>query len=320
MNEHTKQPDIVERLNAAYIREAIAEIAQLKAEIERLRSPAPAVCGACGQPWTGEKCGQADNSHPFPVCYPFVSLAPAAPWQLPIWIICQNERPFDYRFSRAAAFERAKELRKSTPSGNWSVEEREGYLSLRSSLAPAEAPKSPYVRFDGKEWVPIRGREPAPPDDGDGLREALEPFAKAARILDDDNPPALCVEDDASIERALYENDQPTVGDLRRARAALLSRVVRAVAELPDRTSPEDQPRMMLVAGEEFEDILRAALSSGREAESEGLREAEQIAWDVAARELDKFDAGEQTYGHHAAEEVAKAIRALSSGRDGKKA
>lgn len=138
MNEHTKRPDIVERLNAAYIREAIAEIAQLKAEIERLRSPAPAVCGACGQPWTGEKCGQADNSHPFPVCYPFVSLAPAAPWQLPIWIICQNERPFDYRFSRAAAFERAKELRKSTPSGNWSVEEREGYLSLRSSPVPAE--------------------------------------------------------------------------------------------------------------------------------------------------------------------------------------
>lgn len=39
--------------------------------------------------------------------------------------------------------------------------------------------------------------------------------------------------------------------------------------------------------------------------------DAEQIAWDVAARELDKFDAGEQTYGHHAAEEIAKAIRAL---------
>lgn len=28
------------------------------------------VCGACGQPWTGEPCGQKDNGHPFAVCYP----------------------------------------------------------------------------------------------------------------------------------------------------------------------------------------------------------------------------------------------------------
>lgn len=28
------------------------------------------VCGACGQPWTGEPCGQKDNGHPFPTCYP----------------------------------------------------------------------------------------------------------------------------------------------------------------------------------------------------------------------------------------------------------
>ncbi|MCS3926237.1 hypothetical protein M2175_001268 [Bradyrhizobium elkanii] len=28
------------------------------------------ICGACGQPWTGEPCGQKDNGHPYPVCYP----------------------------------------------------------------------------------------------------------------------------------------------------------------------------------------------------------------------------------------------------------
>ena len=35
-----------------------------------------AVCGACGQPWTGEKCGQADNGHPFQTCYPHVEPPP----------------------------------------------------------------------------------------------------------------------------------------------------------------------------------------------------------------------------------------------------
>jgi len=28
------------------------------------------VCGACGQPWTGEKCCQANNGWPHEVCYP----------------------------------------------------------------------------------------------------------------------------------------------------------------------------------------------------------------------------------------------------------
>lgn len=28
------------------------------------------ICGACGQPWNGEGCGQKDNGHPFPTCYP----------------------------------------------------------------------------------------------------------------------------------------------------------------------------------------------------------------------------------------------------------
>ncbi|MCC2649857.1 MAG: hypothetical protein K0R61_42 [Microvirga sp.] len=46
---------------------------------------------------------------------------------------------------------------------------------------------------------------------------------------------------------------------------------------------------------------------------------AEQIAWDEAERQLALFDEGKTTYGHHAAEFIAKAIRALSlsRGREG---
>jgi hypothetical protein len=43
-------------------RELIAE--QLKSALDAL------ICGACGQPWTGEKCGQADNGHSYQTCYP----------------------------------------------------------------------------------------------------------------------------------------------------------------------------------------------------------------------------------------------------------
>lgn len=45
----------------------------------------------------------------------------------------------------------------------------------------------------------------------------------------------------------------------------------------------------------------------------EALAEAEQIAWDEAERQLALYDAGTQTYGHHAAEFIAKAIAALST-------
>lgn len=30
------------------------------------------ICGACGQPWTGEPCGQKNNANPFPTCYPAI--------------------------------------------------------------------------------------------------------------------------------------------------------------------------------------------------------------------------------------------------------
>lgn len=42
----------------------------------------------------------------------------------------------------------------------------------------------------------------------------------------------------------------------------IIERVTRDVAELPDRTSPEDAPLMMLVTGEELEAIIRAALTA----------------------------------------------------------
>jgi hypothetical protein len=39
-------------------------IAELEAALAERR------CVACGQPWTGEPCGQKDNDWPFPVCTP----------------------------------------------------------------------------------------------------------------------------------------------------------------------------------------------------------------------------------------------------------
>lgn len=55
MIENTPQ----ERMRAALTAAAQAE------------KPTEVMCGACGQPWTGEPCGQKDNGHPFPTCYPF---------------------------------------------------------------------------------------------------------------------------------------------------------------------------------------------------------------------------------------------------------
>lgn len=45
-----------------------AVIAKLEADILALLQ-SNQICGACGQPWTGESCGQKDNGWPFPTCY-----------------------------------------------------------------------------------------------------------------------------------------------------------------------------------------------------------------------------------------------------------
>lgn len=80
---------------------------------------------------------------------------------------------------------------------------------------------------DPKFWTsrgaPVRAlfTSPASPEI-EGLREALEPFAQAADHLTDRN-----TTDDQPVEFALYPHEQPKVGDLRRAIAALSASPVR---------------------------------------------------------------------------------------------
>ena len=52
-------------------------------------------------------------------------------------------------------------------------------------------------------------------------REGLRPFAEAAAQVDDVPEEDHPAPDDMSIEGAIYEASQPTIGDLRRARALL---------------------------------------------------------------------------------------------------
>jgi hypothetical protein len=59
--------DIADRLAASLVGVERAALPPLRAREE--------TCGACGHPWTGEKCGQAENDHPFPTCYPVSSTA-----------------------------------------------------------------------------------------------------------------------------------------------------------------------------------------------------------------------------------------------------
>lgn len=66
------------------------------------------ICGACGQPWTGEKCGQADNGWDHPVCYP------AQPQEVPM-----RGPLIDVVASLAAAIsllERTPKAKKAAPS------------------------------------------------------------------------------------------------------------------------------------------------------------------------------------------------------------
>lgn len=62
--------------------DARASVTQLQSEVTslkaKLESALSQVCGACGHPWTGEKCGQADNDHPFQTCYPVAAVNPLA--------------------------------------------------------------------------------------------------------------------------------------------------------------------------------------------------------------------------------------------------
>jgi hypothetical protein len=57
---------------------ATIDVARIALEAAEAARVVGEVCGACGQPWTGEKCVQAANGWPYPVCYP-VAASPAAP-------------------------------------------------------------------------------------------------------------------------------------------------------------------------------------------------------------------------------------------------
>lgn len=63
-----------------------------------------------------------------------------------------------------------------------------------------------------------------------------------------------------ALEQAQAEL-QKSHGCLRTIQAVLIGKVIQAVAELPDRTSPDDWPEAMLVTAAELTAILEVALS-----------------------------------------------------------
>lgn len=63
--------------------------------------------------------------------------------------------------------------------------------------------------------------------------------------------------------------------DLEAQAEALAQQVVQDVAELPDRTSPDDWPEAMLVTSEELRSIVSAA-----------LRRVQAETWEAAAKEV----------------------------------
>jgi hypothetical protein len=96
----------------------------------------------------------------------------------------------------------------------------------------------------------------------------------------------------------------------------IVQRIVRDVAELPDRTSPEGQEHMMLVAGDELEDIIRRALPASPASPAE----PEQPAGDAGLPEPRRGDTHNPVSSVHAAalEEAAEVIDELAARTYGK--
>ena len=70
--------------------------------------------------------------------------------------------------------------------------------------------------------------------------------------------------------------------------SALVAKIVRDVAELPDRNSPEDWPEAMLVTGDELSDIVNRALAGQAQATQPQAQEVgrgadDRILWGVVA-------------------------------------
>jgi hypothetical protein len=60
-------------------------------------------------------------------------------------------------------------------------------------------------------------------------------------------------------------------------REALAERVVQQVAELPDRTSPDDWPEAMLVTSDELKAIVLAALAAPPSAQEDAIDPLQQL-------------------------------------------
>ena len=52
-------------------------------------------------------------------------------WPVELWVVLRDGRPFDYAFSRAAAYADARRHRKSEPRHFWSVTPAKGTISIQ---------------------------------------------------------------------------------------------------------------------------------------------------------------------------------------------
>lgn len=52
-------------------------------------------------------------------------------WPVELWVVLRDGKPFDYAFSRAAAFNDAKRRRKAQPLHFWSVTPANGTVSIK---------------------------------------------------------------------------------------------------------------------------------------------------------------------------------------------
>ena len=52
-------------------------------------------------------------------------------WQVELWVVLRDGKPWDYAHSRASAFHEAKEQRKAHPAHFWSVVPAKGTLSIK---------------------------------------------------------------------------------------------------------------------------------------------------------------------------------------------
>ena len=86
---------------------------------------------------------------------------------------------------------------------------------------------------------------------------------------------------DAAREQSTAPVSPPTDDEIDR----VVTRVVRAVAEIPDRFSPDDFPEAMLVTGDELRTILHNEMAVERERQASSAALAKITAADIAAGE-----------------------------------